>query len=318
MGQDFWTYFWVVGTFGTYIAIAVWARASSTDDFYVAGHDVHPTVNGMATADRLDVGSLLPVDGGPDRLPRLWRFGLPYGLDRRLCASGAFAGAVPARVRQVHCAGFRGGPVLFDHGPIDRRDVCPVRLVHLYCRPDEGRRRGLFRLPGGRVQYGHHGRHGDCVRLCGSGRHERHHLHPGGAILRADLCLYGSGDLHLPDHHGQSDPAAGVHLECARRGCGDARKAEHGGAGSGFPRIHPDQQVDDRCLCDHRRANVRHRRPAARDHPLLHRIKPGRGPCVGGVGAGLHRTALYDRTCGGFIRPSELHRYSERVDLYRG
>ena len=50
MGQDFWTYFWVVGTFGTYIAIAVWARASSTDDFYVAGHDVHPTVNGMATA----------------------------------------------------------------------------------------------------------------------------------------------------------------------------------------------------------------------------------------------------------------------------
>ncbi|HBT37038.1 MAG TPA: cation acetate symporter, partial [Hyphomonas sp.] len=64
MGQDFWTYFWVVGTFGTYIAIAVWARASSTDDFYVAGHDVHPTVNGMATAaDWMSAASFLSMAG---------------------------------------------------------------------------------------------------------------------------------------------------------------------------------------------------------------------------------------------------------------
>ena len=64
MGQDFWTYFWVVGTFGTYIAIAVWARASSTDDFYVAGHDVHPTVNGMATAaDWMSAASFISMAG---------------------------------------------------------------------------------------------------------------------------------------------------------------------------------------------------------------------------------------------------------------
>ena len=50
MDQSFWTYFFVIGTFGLYIAIAIWARAGSTEDFYVAGHDVHPTVNGMATA----------------------------------------------------------------------------------------------------------------------------------------------------------------------------------------------------------------------------------------------------------------------------
>ena len=50
MGQEFWTYAWVIVTFGVYIGIALWARAGSTDDFYVAGHDVHPMVNDMATA----------------------------------------------------------------------------------------------------------------------------------------------------------------------------------------------------------------------------------------------------------------------------
>ncbi|KCZ63989.1 hypothetical protein L53_05685 [Hyphomonas sp. L-53-1-40] len=64
MGEEFWTYFWVVGTFGTYIAIALWARASSTDDFYVAGHDVHPMVNGMATAaDWMSAASFLSMAG---------------------------------------------------------------------------------------------------------------------------------------------------------------------------------------------------------------------------------------------------------------
>jgi cation/acetate symporter len=63
-GEEFWTYFWVVLTFGTYIGIALWARAGSTDDFYVAGHDVHPTVNGMATAaDWMSAASFLSMAG---------------------------------------------------------------------------------------------------------------------------------------------------------------------------------------------------------------------------------------------------------------
>jgi cation/acetate symporter len=63
-GEEFWTYFWVVLTFGTYIGIAIWARAGSTDDFYVAGHDVHPTVNGMATAaDWMSAASFLSMAG---------------------------------------------------------------------------------------------------------------------------------------------------------------------------------------------------------------------------------------------------------------
>ena len=64
MDQTFWTYFFVVATFGLYIGIAVWARAGSTEDFYVAGHDVHPTVNGMATAaDWMSAASFLSMAG---------------------------------------------------------------------------------------------------------------------------------------------------------------------------------------------------------------------------------------------------------------
>lgn len=64
MDQQFWTYFFVGLTFATYIGIAIWARAGSTDDFYVAGHDVHPTINGMATAaDWMSAASFLSMAG---------------------------------------------------------------------------------------------------------------------------------------------------------------------------------------------------------------------------------------------------------------
>ncbi|WP_300379737.1 sodium:solute symporter family protein [Henriciella sp.] len=64
MDQTFWTYFFVAATFGLYIGIAIWARAGSTNDFYVAGHGVHPTVNGMATAaDWMSAASFLSMAG---------------------------------------------------------------------------------------------------------------------------------------------------------------------------------------------------------------------------------------------------------------
>ncbi len=64
MDQSFWTYFFVILTFGVYIGIAIWSRAGSTEEFYVAGHDVHPTVNGMATAaDWMSAASFLSMAG---------------------------------------------------------------------------------------------------------------------------------------------------------------------------------------------------------------------------------------------------------------
>ncbi|MEQ9435815.1 sodium:solute symporter family protein [Hyphomonas sp.] len=59
-----WTLAWVFATFALYIGIAVWARAGSTNDFYVAGHGVHPVVNGMATAaDWMSAASFLSMAG---------------------------------------------------------------------------------------------------------------------------------------------------------------------------------------------------------------------------------------------------------------
>jgi cation/acetate symporter len=59
-----WTAVFVISTFGLYIGIAIWARAASTDEFYVAGHDVHPVFNGMATAaDWMSAASFLSMAG---------------------------------------------------------------------------------------------------------------------------------------------------------------------------------------------------------------------------------------------------------------
>ena len=58
------TYVFVGATFALYIGIAVWSRAKSTNDFYVAGKDVHPVANGMATAaDWMSAASFLSMAG---------------------------------------------------------------------------------------------------------------------------------------------------------------------------------------------------------------------------------------------------------------
>ncbi len=55
----------VVGlTFALYIGIAIWARAGSTSEFYVAGGGVHPVLNGMATgADWMSAASFISMAG---------------------------------------------------------------------------------------------------------------------------------------------------------------------------------------------------------------------------------------------------------------
>ena len=58
------TFVIVGGSFALYIAIAVWARAGSTKDFYVAGGGVHPVINGMATAaDWMSAASFISMAG---------------------------------------------------------------------------------------------------------------------------------------------------------------------------------------------------------------------------------------------------------------
>ncbi|MFK8050146.1 MAG: sodium:solute symporter family protein [Halioglobus sp.] len=58
------TYLFVGGTFALYVGIAIWARAGSTRDFYVAGGGVNPVANGMATAaDWMSAASFLSMAG---------------------------------------------------------------------------------------------------------------------------------------------------------------------------------------------------------------------------------------------------------------
>ena len=64
MNVTAWTFLMVAASFGVYIGVAVWARARSTGDFYVAGGGVHPVVNGMATAaDWMSAASFISMAG---------------------------------------------------------------------------------------------------------------------------------------------------------------------------------------------------------------------------------------------------------------
>ncbi len=64
MDVQTWTFLIVGLTFAFYIGIAIWSRAGSTSDFYVAGGGVNPVVNGMATAaDWMSAASFLSMAG---------------------------------------------------------------------------------------------------------------------------------------------------------------------------------------------------------------------------------------------------------------
>ena len=64
MSVQVWTFFFIFLTFGLYIGIAIWSRAGSTSDFYVAGSGVPPLANGMATAaDWMSAASFISMAG---------------------------------------------------------------------------------------------------------------------------------------------------------------------------------------------------------------------------------------------------------------
>ncbi|MEK9957909.1 MAG: sodium:solute symporter family protein [Flavobacteriaceae bacterium] len=64
MTVQLWTYTLVGITFGIYIAIAIWSRAGSTKEFYVAGGGISPWANGLATAaDWMSAASFISMAG---------------------------------------------------------------------------------------------------------------------------------------------------------------------------------------------------------------------------------------------------------------
>ena len=64
MDAQFWTYLLVGITFSLYIGIAIWSRAQSTKEFYIASGGIHPVLNGMATAaDWMSAASFISMAG---------------------------------------------------------------------------------------------------------------------------------------------------------------------------------------------------------------------------------------------------------------
>jgi len=64
MGLQYWIWIAVGLSFSLYIGIAIWSRAGSTKEFYVAGGGVHPIANGMATAaDWMSAASFISMAG---------------------------------------------------------------------------------------------------------------------------------------------------------------------------------------------------------------------------------------------------------------
>ncbi|MEE3176044.1 MAG: sodium:solute symporter family protein [Verrucomicrobiota bacterium] len=64
MDVQTWTYLIVGFTFARYIGIAIWSKAKSTKEFYVAGGNISPIANGMATAaDWMSAASFISMAG---------------------------------------------------------------------------------------------------------------------------------------------------------------------------------------------------------------------------------------------------------------
>ncbi len=64
MEAQTWTFVLVGFSFALYIGVAIWSRAGSTGEFYVAGGRVPPLLNGMATAaDWMSAASFLSMAG---------------------------------------------------------------------------------------------------------------------------------------------------------------------------------------------------------------------------------------------------------------
>ena len=191
------TYIAVFGSFGLYFAIAWWARAGSTDEFYAAGGHVGPVANGMAIgADWMSAASFISMAG--------------------LIAFLGYGGS-------VFLMGWTGGYVLLammlapymrKHGKFtvpefisDRYDSSTARIVTVVCLIIAsltyiiGQMKGVgvafSRFFGSGLRFGPGYRHGCGLGLCCTRWHERYHLHPNRPVLRINIRIYRPSYFYL-------------------------------------------------------------------------------------------------------------------------
>ena len=204
-----WTLVFVVGSFALYSAIAVASRVRTTSGFYVAGRGVSALANGMATgADWMSAASFISMAGlisfmGYDGaiylmgwtggyvllallvapyLRRYGRYTIPEFVGDRFASQAA-------RLTAVVCAVF----ISFTYVAGQMRGV-GSRVLPLPDHPGGVRRSD---------------RRGHRPPLRNARGHARDHLHPGGAVLRADRRLPDSRGGHLLDDDRHPDPQIG-------------------------------------------------------------------------------------------------------------
>ncbi len=243
----------VVGfTFAIYIGIAIWARAGTTAEFYAAGQGVPPVMNGMATgADWMSAASFISMAGiiafgGYENSAFLMGWTGGYVLLALLLAPylrkfGKFT--VPEFI----------GDRFYSGGARLLAVVCLIVISVTYVI---GQMRGVGVTFSRFLEVSTDDRPlhrcGHRVRLCRSGRHEGHHLHPGGAVHRADHRLHHPGDLHLAAADRQLPAAAWPdrRLRALGRRCGLPGQAGPGGDGTGLQGLYRRQRrTCSTCSC---------------------------------------------------------------------
>ena len=191
------TYLVVGATFVLYIGIAIWARAGSTKEFYVAGGGVNPIANGMATAaDWMSAASFISMAG--------------------LIAFMGYGGS-------VFLMGWTGGyvllalllaPYLRKFGKFtvpefvgERFYSNTARIVAVVCLIIASVTYVIGQLKGVGVAFGRFPRSGllnrstdrnvHRIHVRRNGRHERHYLHADCSILRTHFGLHYPSNLYL-------------------------------------------------------------------------------------------------------------------------
>jgi cation/acetate symporter len=303
----------VVGaSFALYIGIAIWARAGSTSEFYAANRGVNPVMNGMATgADWMSAASFISMAG--------------------LISTVGY-------VNSSYLMGWTGGyvllalllaPYLRKFGKFtvpefigDRFYSTTARLVAIVCLIIISVTYVIGQMTGAGVAFS---RFLEVDVTTG--------LLIGAAVVFMYAVLGGMKGITYTQVAqyvvlivaytipaifislqltGQRAPAARPLLRAHRLRPAAPEPARPGGAGPGLRRLTRDVGLHAQHVPLHPVADDRHRGPAARHHPLLHRAQGVGRPPVGRLVAGVHRAPVPDRARGrrhGAAQPP-LHRLS--------
>ena len=204
------TYLFIGTTFALYIGIAIWSKAGSTKEYYVAGKGVHPVANGMATgADWMSAASFISMAGiisfvGRDGAVYLmgWTGGyvlLAMCLAPYLRKFGKFT--VPDFIgERYYCQTARMVAV-----------ICVIFISFTYVA---GQMRGVgivfSRYLEVDITLGVIIGMGIVFFYAVPWWHERHYLYTGGPVLRHDLRLYGASYFYLHDDYRKPHPTTGL------------------------------------------------------------------------------------------------------------